>query len=190
MTLRPLTLGGIATAALAVTLLAGCTSTQSSATSAPTTGSRPAPTATTPTPEPVAETSPDPAATCGTVLTEAEYAKLAEDGLVLNEGEIWMLGPAMEDLAADGALTCEWHGTGGGDISVWYTQLTEDDAAWENRMAGLEASGWTVSNDPLAGTLLAPADYDANYQPSMLHAEGVTYFTSYAAFLHSVAALQ
>lgn len=189
MTLRPLTLGVIAAAALAVTLLAGCTSTQSSATSAPTTGSTPAPTATTPTPEPVAETSPDPAATCGTVLTEPEYAKLAEDGLVLNEGEIWMLGPAMEDLAADGALTCQWHGTSG-DVSVWYAQLAEDDAAWESRRAGLEASGWTVSDDPVAGALLAPADYDANYQPSMLHAEGVTYFTSYAAFLHSVAALQ
>ena len=38
MTLRPLTLGGIATAALAVTLLAGCTATPSSASPAPTTG--------------------------------------------------------------------------------------------------------------------------------------------------------
>jgi hypothetical protein len=185
---RPLTLGGIATAAIAVTLLAGCT--PSSASSAPTTGATPAPTATTPTPGPVAETSPDPAATCDTVLTEAEYAKLAADGLVLNEGDIWILGPAMEDLAADGALTCEWHGGGGGDISVWYAQLAEDDAAWESRRAGLEASGWTVSDDPVAETLLAPPDYDANYQPSMLHAEGVTHFTSYAAFLQSVAALQ
>ncbi len=43
---------------------------------------------------------------------------------------------------------------------------------------------------PLAGTLLAPADYDANYQPSMYHADGVTYFVSYAALLGSVAELQ
>ncbi len=80
MTRRPLTLGGIATAALAVTLLAGCTATPSSA-SAPTPDATPAPTATTPTPEPVAETSPDPAATCDTVLSAEGYQKVTSDGL-------------------------------------------------------------------------------------------------------------
>ena len=164
------------------------TAAPSQASSAPTTGTTPEPTATTPTPEPVAETSPNPAATCDTVLTEAEYAKLAEDGHTLDQ-DPWILGPAMEELAADGALTCEWHRPGG-DISVWYAQLAEDDAAWAGRRAGLEAAGWIVSDDPFAGTLLAPADYDANYQPSMLNVDGVTYFVTHPRFLGSVAALQ
>lgn len=189
MTRRPFAFGSIAAAALALTLLSGCTATAPSPTSVSTADTRPTPTATTPTPEPVVETPAEPAATCDTVLTEAEYASLADDELVLDQDEPWVLGPAMEDLAADGALTCVWHRSGG-DISVWYAQLGEDEPAWENRRAGLEASGWIVSDDPFAGTLLAPADYDSNYQPSMLNSDGVTYFVSYARFLPSVAALQ
>lgn len=190
MTRRPFAFGSMAAAALALSLLSGCTATTPDPTSVPT----PSPTTTaepvterTPTPTPTPDAAP--AATCDTVLTEAEYASLAEHGLTLDQAHGWHLGPAMSDLAADGALTCEWHRSGG-DVSVWFAQLPEDDAAWASRRAGLEASGWTVSDDPVPGTLLASMDYDGNYQPSMLHSDGVTYFVSYGRFLSSVAALQ
>lgn len=187
---RRLALGSTLLAAAALALLAGCTGTAPAATSVPSPSpeatAEPTP-ATIPTPTPAPDAAPG--ATCDTVLTEAEYASLAADGLSLEHANGWQLGPAMEALAADGALTCEWHRTGG-DVSVWFAQLPEDEAAWASRRAGLDASGWTLSDDPLPGTLLASADYDANYQPSMLHSEGVTYFVSYGRFLSSVAALQ
>ena len=180
--------GGILAALIAIPLLTGCTTGAPDATAVPSPSEAAPSSSAEPTPEPVVEPSPEPTSTCDTVLTEAEYASLDEDGLKLDQ-DPWMLGPAMEELATDGALTCEWHRSGG-DISAWYAQLAEDDVAWAGRRARLEATGWTVSDDPFAGTMLAPADYDANYQPSMLNADGVTYFASYARFLGSVAALQ
>ena len=188
---RRLVLGSTLLAAGTLALLAGCSAPEPDPTPVPT----PSPTATakpTPVPSPTPSPAPDAAApepTCDTVLTEAEYASLAEDGLTLDQAHGWLLGPAMEALPAEGALTCEWHRSGG-DVSVWFAQLPEDEAAWALRRAGLEASGWTLSDDPIPGTLLASPDYDGNYQPSMLHSDGVTYFVSYGRFLSSVAALQ
>ncbi|WP_448811652.1 hypothetical protein [Agromyces bauzanensis] len=172
----------------AVLALAGCTAapvaTPSPSASSATT---PSPTATS---EPDATPSADASATCDTVLTDAEYTRLAEDGLALRaDGATFHLGPVMTELADAGALTCHWVRPSS-DVAVWYAELPVDEAGWAERRAQLEASGWTQSDDPIAGTLLAPADYDANYQPSMVWDDGTLYFVSYGSFLGSVAALQ
>lgn len=182
MTKRPVFGGIIAASTLTILFLSGCSAA--------------APTETEPSAVPSATTTPElpaePAAvepTCDEVFTDAEYASFAEDGLTLNTESTFDLGPAMTDLAADGALTCQWSKPSS-DVAVWFARLAEDDTAWAARSAELTAAGWAVSDDPLAGTLLAPADYDANYQPSMYRADGVTYFVSYADLLGSVVELQ
>ncbi|MFF2272757.1 hypothetical protein ACFVTX_10820 [Agromyces sp. NPDC058136] len=184
MTLRILPRALTATAGLALLLLSGCTAT----TGAPTTASPSAEST------PVAEATPAPTGAaaepgCDAVFTEAENAELAADGLALETESPFPLGPVMVDLIDDGALDCQWSKPQS-DSAVWFAQLAEDDAAWSARAVELPAAGWTVSDDPIAGTMLAPADYDANYQPSIVHVDGVTYFVSYATLLDSVAALQ
>lgn len=186
MTRRTLPRTLTATAGLALLLLSGCTAT----TAAPTTaGASPSAEST-----PVAEATPAPTGDaaepgCDAVFTEAENADLATDNLTLDAESPFPLGEVMVDLIDDGALDCQWSKPQS-DVAVWFAQLAEDDAAWAARAAELAAAGWTVSDDPIAGTMLAPADYDANYQPSIVHVDGVTYFVSYATLLDSVAALQ
>lgn len=183
MTRRHLPGALLAASSLAL-LLSACTSPAPSPSAEPTATSSPTASAE-PSPEPTAA----PTATCDTVFTEAENAELAADGLEPEPEVAFPLGAVMTDLIADGALGCQW-AKPSSDIAVWYAQLTEDDAAWAARSAEVQGTGWTVSDAPAPGTLLAPADYDANYQPSMLHADGVTYFVSYGELLGSVAALQ
>ena len=120
------------------------------------------------------------------MFTDAEYASLVEDGLTLNTDSAFDLGPAFTDLAADGALTCQWSKPSS-DVAVWFARLAEDDTDWTARNAELTAAGWVVSDAPLPAPCSRRSDYDANYQPSMYHADGVTYFVSYAALLGSVA---
>ena len=181
MTIRPLSGGLVAASTLAILFLSGCSATapaEAEPAAVPTAS-------TTPTPDAPAE----PAPTCDEVFTDAEYASFAEDGLTLNTDSTFDLGAAMTDLAADGALTCQWSKPSS-DAAVWFARLSEDDTAWAGRSGQLTTAGWNVSDDPTTGTMLAPADYDANYQPSMYHADGVTYFVSYAGLLGSVAELQ
>jgi hypothetical protein len=168
---------------LLLALSTGCSATPTTD-AAPTTvpSASPEP-MTTPTPTP----APDPA-TCETVLTDEEYASLAADGLTLRPDDAFPLGSAMSDLIDDGALHCTWAGEQG-DVAVWFAQLAESDDAWGARESELTAAGWIRTDDPMPGTLTAPTDYDANYLPSMVHVDGMTYFVSYAAFFGSVAAL-
>ena len=125
---------------------------------------------------------------CEDVLTQDEYARLASDGLTASPETTFPLGPAMVDLIADGALDCHW-AADQSDVAVWFARLAESEEAWAARKAELLAAGWTEADQPLPGTLTAPTDYDANYVPSMVHADGVTYFVSYDRFLASIAAL-
>ncbi|MEI5583495.1 MULTISPECIES: hypothetical protein [unclassified Agromyces] len=125
--------------------------------------------------------------TCEDVLTDDEYERLASSGLALQE-DAFPLGPAASDLIADGALDCTWAAPRS-DVALWVARLPESDAAWAERRTELLAAGWTEADAPFPGTLTAPADYDANYVPSMVHADGVTYFVSTAEVLTSVADL-
>lgn len=171
------------TAGLLVLILSGC------ATPAP----MPSPTATasptaTTTAEPTAPaTDPAAAATCDTVFTDAEYAKLAEDSLELDD-QIFLLGPVMERMDAAGALVCGWSKPSS-DVAVWYARLdvgAEGDA-W---IAELESEGWLEDTEQGDGSYQAPADYDANYQPSVLLRDGVLHFVSYNPLFASVLELQ
>ena len=94
----------------------------------------------------------------------------------------------MAGLLEAGALGCTWTKPQS-DIALWVARLPETEAAWDTRRVELLAAGWTEGEDPLSGTLTAPADYDANYIPAMVHADGVTYFVSSGRFLTSIAEL-
>lgn len=179
-------LGTIATVSFAAIVLVGCTAAPEATPSLSAGASTTTPS---PSSEPAAEPSA-PATACDAVLTDSEYEQLADDGLALRaDGATFHLGSVMTELADAGALTCHWVRPSS-DVAVWYAELPVDEAAWAERRADLEASGWTQSDDPIAGTLVAPSDYDANYQPSIVWVDGTLYFVSYARFLGSVAALQ
>jgi hypothetical protein len=173
--------------AMLILSLTACTAdptTSPSPSAAPAPSDSPAPSAATaePTVAPVGD------ATCENVLIAEEYERLAADGLTASPETRFPLGPAMVDLMGDGALDCNW-AADQSDVAVWFARLTESEEAWAARRAELLAAGWTEADEPLPGTLTAPSDYDANYIPSMVHADGVTYFVSYDRFLASVAAL-
>jgi hypothetical protein len=181
---------------LAVTLVlsaSGCASADApnaDSTSGSTPRSAPTTAAASPTTPPLAETpaaDPTPAATCDTVLTPEEYTSLAEDSLVLRD-DPQPFDDVMIQMLAEGALGCQWAGQG--DVMVWFAQQEIDDAGWQARRDQLIDDGYTESNDPFPGTLLAPADTDANYIPSVHYADGMLYFVSYSRFLNSVLALQ
>ncbi|MEV1128843.1 hypothetical protein [Agromyces sp. NPDC049794] len=136
--------------------------------------------------------APDPdstpaATTCDTVLTADEYARLADDGLAVDDAP-YLLGPVMERMATAGALVCVWSKPMS-DVSAWYARLDVggDGARW---LTELEAEGWLEDTERGDGTYLAPADYDANYQPSVQLRDGVLHFASYNRFLESVLELQ
>lgn len=176
----------VAGAALLLSLTACTAATTTDATPSPTPVPSDSPAAPPASADPAAEAVAD--ATCDDVLTADEYASLASDGLTIRPDDAFPLGPAMADLIDDGALHCTWAGEQG-DVAVWFAQLPEADDGWATREAELLATGWTRGDDPLPGTLTAPADYDGNYVPSVVHVDGVTYFVSYAGFFASVAAL-
>ena len=184
MTRRPLTLGGIATAALAVTLLAGCTATPSSA-SAPTPDSTPAPTATTPTPEPAAEVSPDAAATCDTVLSAEGYQKVTSDGL-----EPLASPPVFDELAirmvAAGGIACAW-GRPNTDLVLTVVQVgvaPAEEATWST---ALEASGYVLTDAPISGAYSGPADAANGITPVALPGSEVLTYVSSPAFAGLIA---
>lgn len=126
-------------------------------------------------------------ATCDTVLTADEYGRIADDDLAFDD-EPYLLGPVMERMAAAGALVCVWSKPMS-DVSAWYARLDVggDGARW---LSELEAEGWLEDTERGDGTYLAPADYDANYQPSMQLRDGVLHFASYNRFLESVLELK
>ncbi|MFB9308169.1 hypothetical protein BJY17_002364 [Agromyces hippuratus] len=138
---------------------------------------------------PATEAPADPPAapSCDTVFTEAEYARLAEDGLGLKE-DPYLLGPVMERMEAEGALICVWTKPNS-DVSVWYARLEVGDQgqAWLDQ---LQAEGWLEDTHQGDGSYQAPADYDANYQPSVMLESGVLHFASYNAILREVLELQ
>lgn len=123
---------------------------------------------------------------CDDVLTPEENASLAEDGLVEQDPPL-PLDDVMARMLDEGALGCQWQGQG--DVIVWFAQQQLDEAGWQERRAELVASGYTESNDPFAGTLVAPSNAEENYIPSVLYSGGMLYYVSYARFLTSVLAL-
>lgn len=135
---------------------------------------------------PAADPAP-PSATCDTVLTADEYARIADERLAFDD-EPYLLGPVMERMAAAGALLCVWSKPAS-DVSVWYARLDvgDDGEAW---LTELEAEGWLEDTERGDGTYLAPAEYDSNYQPSVQLSGGVLHFASYNRFLESVLELQ
>ncbi|GAA2033118.1 hypothetical protein GCM10009819_16490 [Agromyces tropicus] len=175
----------ISSAILLAALLSGCTPTGPADAALEPAGA----TSASPAPEPEATptasaAAPAADATCDDLLTDAGAAALDEDGLAL-QSDPSALGAAMEDLLAHGAMGCRW-AKPDSDIAVWVARLPEADDAWSSRHDALVAAGWSETGDPIAGTLIAPADYDANYRPSIVHADGATTFASSAAFLVSL----
>ncbi|MGW9631786.1 hypothetical protein ACWGST_13875 [Agromyces sp. NPDC055520] len=127
------------------------------------------------------------APSCDSVLTADEVARLGDEGHEL-ETEPFLLGPVMERMAAQGALVCAWTKPNS-DVAIWYARLEVGDAgqAW---LTELQADGWLEDTARGDGTYLAPADYDANYQPSVQLDSGVLHFGSYNPILQSVIELQ
>jgi hypothetical protein len=126
------------------------------------------------------------AVSCATILTDDEYAALAEDGLTLNP-DTRAFDAEMQSLMDQG-FGCYWT-RGGGDVQVWYAQAEQSPDAWAALNQQLVDSGWTASNDPIEGVVSAPADHDPMYTPVIVHVDGTTYYASYAKFLNSVTAV-
>ena len=176
-----------------VLVLTGCTAgndAQSSptptrtATATPTPTATPSPNATSPVPEPEASAA---TASCDTVLTAEEYSSLEEDGLTLSP-DTRAFDATMQSLM-DAGFGCYWK-PDGGDVQVWYAQATQDDATWAAQKQQLLDDGWTQTDDPFAGVLRAPSDYDPSYLPVVVNSDGITYYASYPEFFGSVTALQ
>jgi hypothetical protein len=178
---RPL--GGIATAALAVTLLTGCTAAPpSSASSATTTGATPAPTATTATPEPTAVPS---AATCDTVLSAAGYQKIAGDGL-----EPLASPQVFDELAirivAAGGIACAW-GRPNTDLVLTVVQVgvaPGQEATWSQ---AIDESGYVLTDDPISGAYSGPAEAGNGITPVAVPTSEVLTFVSSPAFAGLIA---
>lgn len=150
---------------------------------------------------PEASATADPAATateapsdpeagalsCDTVLTDAEYTRLAAEGHEPRENP-FLLGPAMERMADEGALVCVWNKPNS-DVAVWYARLEVGDQgqAWLDQ---LQAEGWLEDTHQGDGSYQAPADYDANDQPSVLLDSGVLHFVGDNRLLREVRELQ
>lgn len=174
-------------AGLLALLLSGCGTTALEISAAGTAAESVAPVeATSAADAPAADPAP-PSATCDAVLTADEYARLADDGLALDD-EPYLLGSVMERMAAAGALVCVWSKPMS-DVSAWYARLDVGDegATW---LSELEAEGWLEDTERGDGTYLAPAEYDSNYQPSVQLRDGLLHFASYNRFLESVVELQ
>lgn len=124
---------------------------------------------------------------CLTVFTEAEYARLADDGLELAT-DPFLLGPVMERMADEGALVCVWNRPSS-DVAVWYARLEVSDEG-QSWLDQLEAEGWLEDTHQGDGSYQAPADYDSNYQPSVKLDAGVLHFGSYNLILQEVLELQ
>jgi hypothetical protein len=179
---RPLTHGGIAAAALAVTLLTGCTAPPSSASSATTTGGTPAPTATTPTPEPIAV---PPAATCDTVLSAEGYQKIAGDGL-----EPLASPQVFDDLAirmvAAGGIACAW-GRPNTDLVLTVVQVGVAPAEQATWSQAIGESGYVLTDDPISGAYSGPADAANGITPVAVPTSEVLTFVSSPAFAGLIA---
>ena len=131
--------------------------------------------------------SPSAAPSCDNVFTEAEYARLADDGLEL-AADPFLLGPVMERMADEGALVCVWNRPSS-DVAVWYARLevSDEGQSWLDQM---EAEGWLEDTHQGDGSYQAPTDYDSNYQPSVMLDDGVLHFASYNLLLREVLELQ
>lgn len=95
----------------------------------------------------------------------------------------------MESMADEGGLSCLWVKPQS-DIMLYLSQLDVSESDWPARKAELIDAGFTESDDPLPGTLLAPEDYDGNMRPVVAYNDGTMYFVSTARSLTEVAGLQ
>lgn len=137
---------------------------------------------------PATDAPVDPAAAgCDTVLADAEYARLRDEGHEL-EADPFLLGPVMDRMADAGALVCVWTKPDS-DVALWYARLEvgDDGRTWLDR---LQAEGWLEDTHQGDGSYQAPADYDANYQPSVMLDSGVLHFGSHNSVLRQVLELQ
>lgn len=183
MTRRPFAFGGIAAAALALSLLSGCTATTPSSTTVPTAGTTPSPQATTPAPEPTAP--PAAAATCATVLSAEGYEKITTDGLEpVDPPQVFdQLAVRMTD---SGGVACSW-GRPRTDLVLTVVQLpvrSADEATW---IQALAETGYAATDDPVPSAHTGQPDAANGISPVAVLSSGTLTFVSSPAFAGLIA---
>ena len=152
-----------------------------------------APAATPPTSEPPAtspsptasagstsEPSPDPAATCDSVLTPDAYAKFASDGLLPNEPDaashVATFYPLAAQMVEAGGLACDW-GRPQSDSGIMVVQLSDVDfGVWEPALAD---AGFVETNDPVPGAYTGPVDAGTGISPVVvLNGDSLTFVSA------------
>lgn len=129
--------------------------------------------------------APQPAATCETVLSDAQRAKLESEGLVFS-GEATGVHSDLQPLV-DTGLSCQW-AIPSTDIMAWYAQWPSTDEEWESLQARLLDGGYIEIEDPFTGILEAPPDPE--YKPALTYRDGMIHYGSGAWLFASVPALQ
>ncbi len=166
-------IAALVTATSLTVAVAGCASTD-------TDKARPSPpTSVTP------SAAPQPTATCETVLTDAQYAKLESESLAFS-GEATGVSADLQPLV-DTGISCQW-AIPSTDIMVWYAQWPSTDEGWESLQAELLEDGYIEIEDPFTGILEAPPDPE--YKPALAYRDGMIHYASGAWLFASVLALQ
>lgn len=140
----------------------------------------------TPTPDTPAPTTStvtpvvEPAVTCDTALSAAEYDQMAADGLTSRQ-----VSPNanVDALMEDGGISCLWR-VPNTDIEAWYAQWPSDQAAWDILRTDLLGAGATESTDGFAGVV------QSDYNAELTYLDGTVYYVSPPRLLSSVIALQ
>lgn len=137
----------------------------------------------TPTTTPTAAQTPEPTTTdvafdttCDTILTDAAYAKLAEDHLVAKPFTTWNVDLGF--VQDGGGIVCKWGNQG--DIMAISAQMPMTEAAWAEKQASLVADGFTITNDPVDGFTQQPdlGNDDSYVTGGFAWRDGSLYFTS------------
>lgn len=178
---------------LALALLSGCASAQTTeATPTPTATETTRPTASaTPSPQPTEQPTEAPAATeldCMAAVTQAGHDNLAADGLTLREPETHMAYPILERIATEGVL-CKWSTRG--DVQVIFGQLAMSEDEWATVRTGLIESGFIEDDSLVPGFLDGPDEVDPDYaHRGVVYRDGILYYSSYPGFFEFVTAFQ
>lgn len=183
---------------LAVALLSGCTSAQSTdATPTPTATESTRPTASaTPSPQPTEQPTEAPAATvldCTDAVTQAGHDQLASNRQLPQQFKYldWDY-PILERFAADGVV-CEWGYQG--DSRIVLGQLALSEAEWADVRASLLEAGFVEDDSVMTGFLDGPDDPAAEPELSfsergVVYRDGILYYSSFPGFFKFVTAFQ